>query len=153
MKENEKLIDAIIDLSQKVKRLGNDLGGLSQEMKGMRKEQQETNHRLEKLEKQQQLTNKAIGELRLSYMKVADETAGLRTDFGELRFEFSGLRSEFSKLRADFNKYAASNNARVNGHEKRIVQLEDAISDNGGKRMFIAKEPEAKYEKKKKNDK
>ena len=55
-------------------------------------------------------------------------------------------------LSANFNKYAKANDTRAGGHEKRIVQLEDAISDNGGKRMFIAKEPEAKYRKKKKND-
>jgi len=157
MKENNKLLDAIIDLGVGMKELHT-------EMKGMRQEQQETNRRLEKLEKQQAKTNLAIGELRISYMKVADEIAGLHSDFDGLRLEFSGLRSEFSGLRSDlretnakldglrsdFNKYANSNNLIINEHEKRIIRLEDATFDNEYKKMSMVKEPKAIYKRNKK---
>lgn len=107
MKEDDKLINAVIDLGTGMK----DLRG---EIKGMRKDMNhqlgELNHRVENIEKQQEKTNLAIGELRLSYMKGADGT--------------SKLRSEFSGMRSDFNKYATANNTRANGYEKRITKLE-----------------------------
>ena len=129
MKENEKLINAVIELAQ--------------EMKGMRKEQQETNHRLENLEKQQARTNLELCEMRLSYMKVADEISGLRTDFNGLRVDFNGLRS-------DFNKYAGRNDTKVKQHETRIIRLEDTTFGKDDKRISMVKESNAEYKKKKK---
>lgn len=114
MKEESKLIDAIINL-------GVGMNELRDEMKGMRKEQQKT--------------NLAIGELRLSYMNLADEVAGMRAD----------LKGKIDGLRSDFNKYATRNDEKVNGHEKRIVKLENSTNGNGGKGMFVAKEPKAEY--------
>lgn len=126
MKEENRLIDAIIDL-------GVGMKYLREEMKGMRKDmnhhQQETNQRLEKLEKQQQKTNLAIGELRLTNMKL-DES--------------------FKKLDGSFNRYAASNDLMMNQHQKRILRLEDAILPESGK-TYMLKEPETKYDKKKKS--
>ena len=83
MKENDKLINAIIDLSQEVKRLGANFDGLSQEIKGMRKDMNHQlgelntrvdslNNRVGKLEKQQQRTNAELSEIRLSFIQYAN---------------------------------------------------------------------------------
>ena len=69
MKENDKLIDAIIDLGLGMKELREEVKGLR---KDMNHHQQETNHRLEKLEKQQQRTNAELGEIRLTFIQYAD---------------------------------------------------------------------------------
>jgi Sec-independent protein translocase protein TatA len=69
MKEDDKLINAIIDL-------GTGMKALRDEMKGMRKDMNsqfgELNHRVEKLEKQQARTNMELGEIRLTFMQHSD---------------------------------------------------------------------------------
>lgn len=103
--EENKLIDAIISLSQ--------------EIKGLRKEFMEQG---KNTEKQLAKINLTLGEMRLSYMK----------------------------LNESFNKYAESNNSRVDGHEKRIIHLEDETFGGGGKQTYMAKEPKVGYVKRKK---
>ena len=130
--DTEKLLtDAIINL-------GVGMENLQKEMQGMRLAQEETNHRLDKLEKQQVKTNLALGEMRLSYMKMSDAVSGLRSDV-------NGLQSNFKGLRADFNRYAESNNALVKNHETRLVRLEEKTSGNS----YIASEPSVHYKRKK----
>ena len=125
MKEDNKLLDAIIDLGV--------------EMKGMRKDmshhQQETNKRLENLEKQQIKTNLALGEMRLSYMRLDGKV--------------SKLDENVNGLRSDFNKYAPRNDERANGHEKRIIRLENTTFGKDAQKISMVKEPNAEYKKKK----
>ena len=125
MKEDNKLLDAIIDLGV--------------EMKGMRKDmshyQQETNKRLENLEKQQIKTNIALGEMRLSYMRLDGKVSKLDENVNGLRF--------------DFNKYAPRNDERANGHEKRIIRLENTTFGKDAQKISMVKEPNAEYKKKK----
>ena len=125
MKEDNKLLDAIIDLGV--------------EMKGMRKDmshyQQETNKRLENLEKQQIKTNIALGEMRLSYMRLDGKV--------------SKLDENVNGLRSDFNKYAPRNDERANGHEKRIIRLENTTFGKDAQKISMVKEPNAEYKKKK----
>lgn len=61
MKEDDRLINAIIDLHK--------------EMAGMRKDM---NARFEKIEKQLTLNTKAIGELRLSVLKLAEQNKDIK---------------------------------------------------------------------------
>ena len=49
------------------------LDGAIQEQVGMRQEQRETNKRLDRLEKRTEQNTAAIGELRVSVMKMADK--------------------------------------------------------------------------------
>ena len=111
MKEDDRLINAVIDLSQ--------------EMKGMRKDmnnnQRETNNRLENLEKQQAKTNIAIGELRLSYMNMVEQQ-----EITNEKLEITNKKLD--NLSSGFSKYAASNDVRANGHDKRIKKLEHSIN-------------------------
>jgi len=72
MKEDNKLLDAIIDLGVVMKELRDEMKGMRKEIKGLHKEQQETNRRLEKLEKQQARTNMELGEIRLTFIQYAD---------------------------------------------------------------------------------
>ncbi|MBI4947077.1 MAG: hypothetical protein HY840_11830 [Bacteroidetes bacterium] len=69
MKEDNKLLDAIIDLGVGMKEL-------REEMKGMRTDINtqlgELNHRVDKLEKQQARTNMELGEIRLTFIQYAD---------------------------------------------------------------------------------
>ena len=129
MKDENKLIDAIIDLSLEIKGMRKDmnsqLGELNSRVANLEKQQAKTNFAIANLEKQQAKTNFAIGELRLSYMKL-DES--------------------FNKLDESFNKYAERNDERVNGHDKRILHLENSM--DGGK-TYLAKEPKAVYKRKK----
>jgi len=132
MKEDNKLLDAIIDLGVGMKELRD-------EMKGMRKDmshyQQETNKRLENLEKQQIKTNIALGEMRLSYMRLDGKV--------------SKLDENVNGLRSDFNKYAPRNDERANGHEKRIIRLENTTFGKDAQKISMVKEPNAEYKKKK----
>ena len=68
--------------------------------------------------------NLGIQELRLSYMKMADDVIGLRSDF---------------------NKYAQRNDDRAGNHETRITHLEETFGGIG-----MAKEPVVPYKKRKK---
>jgi len=132
MKEDNKLLDAVIDLGVGMKELRD-------EMKGMRKDmshyQQETNKRLENLEKQQIKTNIALGEMRLSYMRLDGKV--------------SKLDENVNGLRSDFNKYAPRNDERANGHEKRIIRLENTTFGKDAQKISMVKEPNAEYKKKK----
>jgi len=132
MKEDNKLLDAIIDLGVGMKELRD-------EMKGMRKDmshyQQETNKRLENLEKQQIKTNIALGEMRLSYMRLDGKV--------------SKLDENVNGLRSDFNKYAPRNDERANGHEKRIIRLENTTFGKDAQKISMVKETNAEYKKKK----
>jgi len=132
VKEDNKLLDAVIDLGVGMKELRD-------EMKGMRKDmshyQQETNKRLENLEKQQIKTNIALGEMRLSYMRLDGKV--------------SKLDENVNGLRSDFNKYAPRNDERANGHEKRIIRLENTTFGKDAQKISMVKEPNAEYKKKK----
>ena len=145
MKEDNKLLDAIIDLGV--------------EMKGMRKDmshhQQETNKRLENLEKQQIKTNLALGEMRLSYMRLDGKVSKLDEKVSNMdekvNARITKLDENINGLRSDFNKYAPRNDERANGHETRIIQLEDTTFGKDAQRISMVKEPNAEYKKKKKN--
>ena len=50
-----------------------EVQGMRQEQIGMRQEQRETNQRLDRLEKRTEQNTAAIGELRVSFMKLADK--------------------------------------------------------------------------------
>lgn len=98
--EENKLSDAIITLHLDIKKLG------------------------ETTEKQFAKVNLALGEMRLSYMKL-DES--------------------FNKYAKEFSQYAQSNNALLKNHETRLVRLE---SREG--RDNMVSEPRAVYKKTKK---
>ena len=171
MKEDNKLLDAVIDLGVGMKELRD-------EMKGMRKDmshyQQETNKRLENLEKQQIKTNLALGEMRLSYMRLDGKVSKLDEKVSKLDEKVSNMDEKVSKLdekvsnmdenvnaritkldeninglRSDFNKYAPRNDERANGHEKRIIRLENTTFGKDAQKISMVKEPNAEYKKKK----
>ena len=150
MKEDNKLLDAIIDLGVGMKELRD-------EMKGMRKDmshyQQETNKRLENLEKQQIKTNLALGEMRLSYMRLDGKVSKLDEKVSNMdekvNARITKLDENVNGLRFDFNKYAPRNDERANGHEKRIIRLEDATFGKDAQKISMVKEPNAEYKKKK----
>ncbi len=116
--EEDKLANAIIALYQEIKGLRNEFTG---EIKGLRHD----------MDKQLAKVNLGLNELRLSYMKL-DES-------------FKKMGQDFNKYAQDFNKYAQRNDERADGHETRIVRLED--KSFGG--SYIAKEPKVKYTKRK----
>lgn len=138
MNENEKLIDAIIDL-------GTGMKEVRQEIKGMRSDMNrqlgDLNYRVDKLEKQQAKTNLQLAEHTRSILKLAEQQEKTNTKLETTNSKLDGLRT-------DFNKYAVANDTRIIVHEKRIVRLEN-IAGYGGKETFMVKEPGAKYEKKK----
>jgi len=132
MKENEKLINAIIDLSQEIKGMRSDM---NMQLNGLNNRVDKLNKRVENLEKQQIKTNLALGEMRLSYMRLDGKV--------------SKLDESVNGLRSDFNKYAQRNDERANIHEKRIIRLEDNTFGKDAQRISMAKEPNAEYKKKK----
>ena len=150
MKEDNKLLDAIIDLGVGMKELRD-------EMKGMRKDmshyQQETNKRLENLEKQQIKTNLALGEMRLSYMRLDGKVSKLDEKVSNMdenvNARITKLDENINGLRSDFNKYAPRNDERANGHEKRIIRLENTTFGKDAQKISMVKEPNAEYKKKK----
>jgi len=97
---------------------------------------------VENLEKQQIKTNLALGEMRLSYMRLDGKVSKLDGKVSKLDESVNGLRS-------DFNKYAQRNDERANIHEKRIIRLEDNTFGKDAQRISMAKEPNAEYKKKK----
>jgi len=149
MKEDNKLLDAIIDLGVGMKELRD-------EMKGMRKDmshyQQETNKRLENLEKQQIKTNLALGEMRLSYMRLDGKVSKLDEKVSNMdenvNARITKLDENINGLRSDFNKYAPRNDERANGHEKRIIRLENTTFGKDAQKISMVKEPNAEYKKK-----
>ncbi|MBI4947722.1 MAG: hypothetical protein HY840_15125 [Bacteroidetes bacterium] len=138
MKEDNKLLDAVIDLGMAVKELRSEVKELRSEMKGMRQDMnaqlEGLNHRVENLEKEQHKTNILLAEHSRSIIELAQQQEKTNT-------EIHGLRS-------DFNKYAKSSNVIINGHETRIIRLEDASFNNDDKKMTMLKEPKAIYKKK-----
>ena len=140
MKENEKLINAIIDLSQEIKGMRSDM---NMQLNGLNNRVDKLNKRVENLEKQQIKTNLALGEMRLSYMRLDGKVSKLDGKVSKLDESVNGLRS-------DFNKYAQRNDERANIHEKRIIRLEDNTFGKDAQRISMAKEPNAIYKKKKK---
>jgi len=132
MKENEKLINAIIDLLQEIKGMRSDM---NMQLNGLNNRVDKLNKRVENLEKQQIKTNLALGEMRLSYMRLDGKV--------------SKLDESVNGLRSDFNKYAQRNDERANIHEKRIIRLEDNTFGKDAQRISMAKEPNAEYKKKK----
>lgn len=64
--EQSRLIEIMAELLVEVQ-------GMRQEQIGMRHEQRETNQRLDRLEMRTEQNTAAIGELRLSFMKLADK--------------------------------------------------------------------------------
>ncbi|MBI4648526.1 MAG: hypothetical protein HY738_18575, partial [Bacteroidia bacterium] len=113
MKENDRLIDAIIDLGKGMKELRDEVKTLRSDMN---RQLGDLNKRVESLEKQQAQTNLVIRELRLSYMKLAEKFDGLRSDVNSLRLELCKTNNKLDKLDADFNKYAASNDIIIKYH-------------------------------------
>ena len=148
MKEDEKLINAVIALAHEMKGMRRDmntqLGEMNTQLKGL-------NHRVDNLERQQVKTNLHLAEHSRSIMALAEQQAETNIKLKDLRSDFNGLRSDFNGLRSDFNKYANANNMRVTGHETRIIRLEDATFGKDDKRISMVKEPNAEYKKKKKN--
>lgn len=145
MNENEKLIDAIIDL-------GTGMKEVRQEIKGMRSDMNrqlgDLNYRVDKLEKQQAKTNLQLAEHTRSILKLAEQQEKTNTKLETTNSKLETTNSKLDGLRTDFNKYAVANDTRIIVHEKRIVRLEN-IAGYGGKETFMVKEPGAKYEKKK----
>ena len=138
MKDESKLTDAIIDLGVGMKEMRNGINELRDEMKGLRKDM---NFRLEKLEVQQVKTNIQLAEHTRSILVLAEQQE-------ETNVNLEALRSDVVGLRTDFNNYAIASDTKFNGHEKRIVHLENSISGDGDKGIFVAKEPLAGYKKK-----
>ena|ERR1039458_5896541 len=103
------------------------------------------------IKKQGAKTNLALGELRLSYMKLDESVNSMRHDINAMRTDWNGkidsLNSGFSGMRYDFNKYAQSNNALLKNHEARLVRLEE--KDGRGAANMVS-EPRAVYKKAKK---
>lgn len=139
MKENDKLIDAIISLSQEIKGMRKEF---TDEMKGMRKDM---NHRFEKMEKEQHKTNVLLAEHSRSIIALAEKFDGLSSDLKQTNKRLENLSADFKGLSSDFNKYTKSNNALLKGHEKRIAHLEDNAFGSS-----IVAEPKVEYKKKKK---
>ena len=139
MKEDEKLINAVIALAHEMKGMRRDmntqLGEMNTQLKGL-------NHRVDNLERQQVKTNLHLAEHSRSIMALAEQQQ-------ETNIKLQDLRSDFNGLRSDFNKYANANNMRVTGHETRIIRLEDATFGKDDKRISMVKEPNAEYKKKK----
>ncbi|MBI4947068.1 MAG: hypothetical protein HY840_11785 [Bacteroidetes bacterium] len=140
MKEDNKLLDVIIDLAQEMKGMRKDmntqLGDINTQLGELNGRVDKLEKQFEKMEKQQAKTNLELGEMRLSYMKIDKRLE-------ETNIELHGLHS-------DFNKYAHANNLIISKHETRIIRLEDATFDNKDKRISMVKEPKAEYKKKKK---
>ena len=146
MKENEKLINAIIDLSQEIKGMRSDM---NMQLNGLNNRVDKLNKRVENLEKQQIKTNLALGEMRLSYMRLDGKVSKLDGKISKLDEKVSKLDESVNGLRSDFNKYARRNDERANIHEKRIIRLEDNTFGKDAQRISMAKEPNAEYKKKK----
>jgi len=162
MKEDEKLINAVIDLAQEMKGMRRDmntqLGDMNTQLGDMNTQLKGLNHRVDKLEKQQVKTNLHLAEHSRSIMALAEQQAETNIKLKDLRSDFNGLRSDLKEtnvkldgLSSDFKKYANSNNLIISQHETRIIRLEDTTFGKDAQRISMVKEPNAEYKKKKKN--
>ena len=162
MKEDEKLINAVIALAQEMKGMRRDmntqLGDMNTQLGDMNTQLKGLNHRVDKLEKQQVKTNLHLAEHSRSIMALAEQQAETNIKLQDLRSDFNGLRSDLKEtnvkldgLSSDFKKYANSNNLIISQHETRIIRLEDTTFGKDAQRISMVKEPNAEYKKKKKN--
>ena len=162
MKEDEKLINAVIALAQEMKGMRRDmntqLGDMNTQLGDMNTQLKGLNHRVDKLEKQQVKTNLLLAEHSRSIMALAEQQAETNIKLKDLRSDFNGLRSDLKEtnvkldgLSSDFKKYANSNNLIISQHETRIIRLEDTTFGKDAQKISMVKEPNAEYKKKKKN--
>ena len=162
MKEDEKLINAVIALAHEMKGMRRDmntqLGDMNTQLGDMNTQLKGLNHRVDKLEKQQVKTNLHLAEHSRSIMALAEQQAETNIKLKDLRSDFNGLRSDLKEtnvkldgLSSDFKKYANSNNLIISQHETRIIRLEDTTFGKDAQRISMVKEPNAEYKKKKKN--
>ena len=162
MKEDEKLINAVIALAHEMKGMRRDmntqLGDMNTQLGDMNTQLKGLNHRVDKLEKQQVKTNLHLAEHSRSIMALAEQQAETNIKLQDLRSDFNGLRSDLKEtnvkldgLSSDFKKYANSNNLIISQHETRIIRLEDTTFGKDAQRISMVKEPNAEYKKKKKN--
>ncbi len=77
MKENEKLINAVIDLAQEMKGMRKDmntqLGDMNTQLADINAQLEGLNHRVDKLEKEQHKTNILLAEHSRSIIKMAEK--------------------------------------------------------------------------------
>ena len=162
MKEDEKLINAVIALAHEMKGMRRDmntqLGDMNTQLGDMNTQLKGLNHRVDKLEKQQVKTNLHLAEHSRSIMALAEQQQETNIKLQDLRSYFNGLRSDLKEtnvkldgLSSDFKKYANSNNLIISQHETRIIRLEDTTFGKDAQRISMVKEPNAEYKKKKKN--
>jgi len=72
MNSDERIIELLSDILVEQKGMRSDISEMKNDISQLKEQQIITNNRLEKLEEQQAKTNLAIGELRLSVMKLAE---------------------------------------------------------------------------------
>ncbi len=106
---------------------------------GLHEEIQIVKRQGEKSEKQMAKINLAIGELRLSYIKLDEKVT-------KLDQKVAKLDQKVTDLDDSFNKYAKSNDAILKKHETRLARLEENAS--GG--SYITRESVVKYKGKRK---
>lgn len=74
--------------------------------------------------------------------EMKTQLAKVNAGISEMRTSYMKLDERVETLNESFNRYAASNEARLNGHETRITRLENHSS--------VVSEPRAVYKKTKK---
>jgi uncharacterized coiled-coil protein SlyX len=72
MNSDDRIIELLSDILVEQKGMRADISEMKNDISQLKEQQIITNNRLEKLEDQQAKTNIAIGELRLSVMKLAE---------------------------------------------------------------------------------
>lgn len=81
MAEDNRLIEVVTDLLLEVREMKSDVREMKTDIRDIRSElkgfREDTNTRLDRLEDQQVKTNLAIGELRLSVLKISEELKAL----------------------------------------------------------------------------
>jgi peptidoglycan hydrolase CwlO-like protein len=77
MAEDNRLVELVTDLLLEVREMKTDIREMKTDIQDIRSElkgfREDTNTRLDRLEDQQVKTNLAIGELRLSVLKISEE--------------------------------------------------------------------------------
>jgi len=72
MNSDDRIIELLSDILVEQKGMRADISEMKNDISQLKEQQMITNNRLEKLDDQQAKTNLAIGELRLSVMKLAE---------------------------------------------------------------------------------